>query len=351
MTDSAANFRFESLTEARLEEWFDHVHEVFSPISDSRPFFVNHFNSDLDRDIKGILVAIDNDTDRIAAAVHIFSRKMWWDGRPVWIGGLGDVSTKVAYRGKGLVVKLLQKAMEYMETRGMEASSLHASKMGAPLYLKQGWIMVDKFYVKRPFDDVVSLLEPVPASPLIFPLDFDDGPLIDALVPLHASYASKFNGPLVREDRSFWQRWIRNEPQETFGLGSKTPAGAYELSACLSMHYHPRDDSLLVVADFFVSEALFAADRGLATFSSLVKHYLSVLRETRPDQDARTRTLMYSAALFPDESLASYAERDSSTMYRVTGRAPVGLSDSDFVAANSADFLSSKHVFWPVDYY
>ena len=88
-----SNFVITSLTDpSQLDpEWFDHLGLVFT--STPRSYFVNHWDSDPFRKIegnkfdldsitesKGIFVAREKDTNKLASTVRVFWRKMYYNG-------------------------------------------------------------------------------------------------------------------------------------------------------------------------------------------------------------------------------------------------------------------------------
>jgi predicted acetyltransferase len=83
--------------------------------------------------LKGIFVAFDTEKNQIASTVRVFLRQMKIGEYLFKMGGIGEVSTKEAYRHQGLATKLLHCALEYMNQLEIEISSLHTSE-AAPLY-------------------------------------------------------------------------------------------------------------------------------------------------------------------------------------------------------------------------
>ena len=72
--------------------------------------------------------------------MRVYIRRMWINGQEVTEGGIGEVATHPAYRGRGLASQLMQDSEQWMRTHGIAISSLHAS-LGpvAAFYRKIGW--------------------------------------------------------------------------------------------------------------------------------------------------------------------------------------------------------------------
>jgi GNAT superfamily N-acetyltransferase len=93
------------------------------------------------------------DGDKVIAGVGMMT--IDWPPHPLHLeplrGYLLNVYTDPAYRGKGIAKCLVKKAMEEAVRRKISVVTLHASKMGRPVYEKLGfngttemrWIMED----------------------------------------------------------------------------------------------------------------------------------------------------------------------------------------------------------------
>lgn len=67
-----------------------------------------------------------------------FGRRLAW---------IGMVLTDTEYRGRGYARRLMERALEFLDGRGVERTKLDATDMGRPLYLKLGF--VDETFVER----------------------------------------------------------------------------------------------------------------------------------------------------------------------------------------------------------
>eukprot|EP01116_Phalansterium_solitarium_P021587 TRINITY_DN6779_c0_g1_i1.p1 TRINITY_DN6779_c0_g1~~TRINITY_DN6779_c0_g1_i1.p1 ORF type:complete len:350 (+),score=86.99 TRINITY_DN6779_c0_g1_i1:92-1141(+) len=339
---------FDFLKEDQIEEWLDHLDEVFE--ATPRSYFAGHFVHDVTPDLEGIRVAIDKRTGRIVATVRVFIRKMFWDGAVVPVGGIGEVSTKAAWRGKGLASTLLNQALHYMKSRGLHCSSLHTSK-AAPVYAKLGWRAVPRITIRRPIDDLVRrAAETTGAAAGVFgkvlPLNWTDLPMVDALMPLYSQYASRWNGPLVRASHRYWQQWVPNEPHRALAVGHRSEDGTYELEAYAAFGPKKREEHVLLLSDFCVSDKVYAGDRGFGALLLLLHYFLTDYHgRTLHDAASVRRTyteFVYPACIFggAEPFMPEWQQVDAGTMYR---------ADSPAMQLKFDTADPKSHLFWTTD--
>ncbi len=185
--------KYRTLRPEELDAWYAHCADVFCESADH---FRNHYLRDPEGDCDLIFVAMDG--DEIAATVRVFSRKVWLFGRAVAMGGIGEVSTKPAYRRQGVAETLLRMAIDAMNARSMPVSILFGDQ---PLYARLGWRFCTFFLTEVP----VSAL---PAASLSMrPLAMDDLP---ALMGAYDFFAGRLNGAMLRSE-AYWRRWVLAE--------------------------------------------------------------------------------------------------------------------------------------------
>lgn len=191
-----------SLRPEELDAWFDHCMYIFGGgnySADWRRYFQNHWENDPWRNLEDILVAVDG--AEIASTVRIFHRRLFLFGEEVPTGGIGEVSTKPAYRGQGLASALLAAAIRRMEERGMRLSLLSAGIQD--FYARLGWRVVPRRWRRTALPeaggDGTGFRRMDPALDL------------PALRSLHAAYSGRLNGPIVRDDEFYWSHWFRTE--------------------------------------------------------------------------------------------------------------------------------------------
>ena len=135
-------FDFRALRhEGELDAWLDLVCEVFGDLNIPRSYFARHWSSDPPslRKLSGVLVAVERQSGNLVATVRVFRRTIRLaGGKQVTVGGLGEVSTLAAYRGRGICTRLLKMALAEMAHSGLKASSLHAASAASAIYRRLG---------------------------------------------------------------------------------------------------------------------------------------------------------------------------------------------------------------------
>jgi GNAT superfamily N-acetyltransferase len=191
---------FRSLRQDELDAWFEHCVYVFgNGISDPvlKGLFINHYYMDPDRDLEGILVAVLE--GQILSTVRIFYRTAYFFGKEIRVGGIGEVSTRAEYQGKGLAYHLLEDAIQQMKDREVDISMLRGT---SGIYSKLGWRKTTTY------TQVSKLVESNELPYRMRPVDFDhEIPLLKAI---HKEYSEKFNGAFTRDDY-YWRYWVKME--------------------------------------------------------------------------------------------------------------------------------------------
>ena len=318
---------FRALYPEEFETWLDHVTTVFSG---GRQYFSNHWHNDPWRDPEGIRIAVDN--GKIVSTVRVFIRKMFLHGEPVTVGGIGEVSTRSEYQRRGLATQLLKDAIGFMESRNIVASSLHGSQR---LYSVEGWEKVPRYYAKQPMTARKRVAWDVR------PANFDDPTEVERIAALYDAYARKFNGTFVRDNMAYWTKWVRTESPSAWVAERDGNIEGYVSVA--------RDKDRLNVEEFFVSDPIFAEDRGQQLFGDLLSNVIAQI-------DAESLEVIYPAPI-ADGFNAPVIDERGSAMYRINQ--PDALSNSydsiPDLLHNQPQSLSqgiqSHHVFWYTDGY
>ena len=318
---------FRALNAEELETWLDHVTNVFTG---GRRYFFNHWHNDPWRDPEGIRIAVDN--GKIVSTVRVFVRKMFLHGEPVTVGGIGEVSTRSEYRRRGLATQLLKDAIGFMESRNIVTSSLHGSQR---IYSVEGWEQVPRYYAKQPMTAQKQVAWDVR------PVNFDDHAEVERIAALYDGYARKFNGTFVRDDMAYWTGWVRTESPNAWVAERDG-----EIEGYVSV---VRREERLNVEEFFVSDPVFAEDRGQRLFEYLLSNVIAQI-------DAESLEVIYPAPI-ADGFNAPTIEEYGSAMYRINQ--PGALSNPYHsipdLLHNQPQSLSqgiqSHHVFWYTDGY
>lgn len=318
---------FRALYPDELEKWLDHVTHVFTG---GRQYFSNHWHNDPWRDPEGIRIAVDNGT--IVSTVRVFIRKMFLHGEPVTVGGIGEVSTRPEYQRRGLATQLLKDSIRFMESRDIVMSSLHGSQR---IYSVEGWEKVPRYYARQPLTAKKQVAWEVR------PANFNDAAEVQRIAALYDAYARKFNGTFVRDDMAYWTEWVRTESPDAWVAERDGSIEGYVSVV--------RREERLNVEEFFVSDSVFAADRGQQFFEELLSNVIAQI-------DAESLEVIYPAPIANGFN-APTIEEHGSAMYRINQ--PDALSNSydsiPNLLHNQPQSLSqgvrSHHVFWYTDGY
>jgi len=319
--------KFRALYPEEFEAWLDHVTTVFTG---GRKYFSNHWHNDPWRDPEGIRIAIDK--GKIVSTVRVFIRKMYLHGEPVTVGGIGEVSTRSEYRRRGLATRLLKDAIGFMTSRNIVTSSLHGSQR---IYSVEGWEKVPRYYAKQP----IAAKNQVAWD--VRPANFDDAAEVKRIAAIYDTYARKFNGTFVRDDMTYWTKWVRTESPSAWIAERDGDIEGYVSVV------HRKDQ--LNVEEFFVSEPAFAEDRGQRLFEDLLSHVIGQL-------DAESLEVIYPAPI-GDGFNAPTIEEHGSTMYRINhpDALPNTFDSIPDMLHNQPQSLSqgirSHHIFWYTDGY
>lgn len=321
---------FRALYPDELEAWLDHVSHVFSA---GRQYFSNHWHNDPWKDLEGIRIALDE--GKIVSTVRVFIRKMYFQGEPITVGGIGEVSTRSEYRKRGIATQLLKDSIQFMEDRGIAISMLHG---GQRIYSVEGWESVPRFYAKKTIQGNKTLQWNVR------PVNFQDIEEVEKLASIYDTYSRKFNGTFVRDDMAYWTDWVQTESPQLWVAERDGIIDGY-----VSVRKRDRE---LSIKEFAVSDELFSQGRETELFEVLLSHIIV-------EMDEESLVVEYPAPI-ADGFNAPKVESYGSTMYRVIllDAFPLHFREElpddlpDFLHSQSKDLakdIKSHHIFWPTD--
>lgn len=325
---------FRTLLPWELEAWFDHCALVFDQHHDldaSRQHFVNHWYNDPWRDRHGIFVAVHS--GEIVSTVRVFHRRIYLDGGEFTMGGIGEVSTREAYRRQGLSGKLLEMSVKYMEAEGLDFSMLGT---GTPKhYSRYGWEQVPTYWQRT---------EVSPArNPRVRPINLQEPVELRQVMAVYHQYSRQFNGAIIRDHCQYWQDWVRTEIMrgwipEQMGRGWVLQEDG-EIVAYLIVG-RDAHRSHIYVQDFACSGDV------AGSFRQLVEHAVWSLFRDRP---AEVRFPAVITSDFPVEW-----DREDGLMIRANNEKLWHRLSEDNVSdlfheGNAASHGASKLVMWGID--
>ena len=327
---------FRALKASEMDAWFDHCALVFNQHNDleaSRQYFMNHWYNDPWRKLRGILVAVE--AGEILSTVRVFHRRIYLGGEIFTMGGIGEVSTKEPYRRRGLSGKLLEMAIDYMESEDMDFSMLAT---GSPRhYSRFGW------------EEVITYWKQAEIQPLrckdIRLLNLWDSQELQQVMNLYHLYSCRLNGPIVRDRRDYWQDWVRTEiTRGWFAQGRGRGwvlLEAGEIKAYLVAAKDAGKD-ILIVNDFACRED--EAD----SFRKLIQHAAWSLGDGKPLPAAYPAAV---AADFPAKLEVKQGLMIRVNNRRLRDRLPQTNVSELFHGNSKGDCGTSKLVSWGIDDY
>jgi len=146
------------------------------------------FNPSLDRVIEM--------EGRLVARVGILDRRMHYEGATLRVGAICGVCTDPAFRGRGLLRRLLEDATGFLRERAFDVSLL----FGEPAYYGgSGWRTLSAFNLSTSF--------PLREGPIPRVRAF--GPQRDGafLARIHRQLSARLTGPFLRSDAD-WRAWV-----------------------------------------------------------------------------------------------------------------------------------------------
>jgi len=185
---------------SEFEQLYDLLWRSFERhyLRDARDYFSPFYEKDpfMDEELVRVVRA---DGGGLAASVTIFDRTVLIEGRPVRMGGIGNVATHPEHRGKGLAGLLLDDCVELMKKKGFGVSLLFAGPV--PLYEKHGWMSLDAFSW-----DFSGLKPPAVERGLsVRPVSWSSERL--EVYNLHKGFIQRHNFPTDR-NMAYWNNYV-----------------------------------------------------------------------------------------------------------------------------------------------
>ncbi|SHG11213.1 GNAT family N-acetyltransferase [Ornithinibacillus halophilus] len=143
------------------------------------------------------------DGDHIASKLHLIPLSIYLGDKKINMGGISSVATWPEYRRGGMVKELLSHALHHMKNNGQIISFLQPFSVS--FYRKYGWEITfnEKLYT-IPVD---KLRKKWDASGYVRTKPFD----YQTINSIYEEYAKTYNGALVRDERWWNQRVIKDK--------------------------------------------------------------------------------------------------------------------------------------------
>ncbi|KAJ3209392.1 hypothetical protein HDU67_006218 [Dinochytrium kinnereticum] len=193
-----------------VEKFLDHLGIVFGvPKTNGSPgaprgVFQDHWENDPWKDLDGVAVAFAGED--VVSSVRVYVRKMHLgSGMTVDVGGIGDVATQIAHRGKRLASKLMSMGEDFMKAKNINFAVLHAAPAAAPLYASLGWKACGLGFYK-----VTIQAGELEHGKRRDARGLDLSKFEDVVVArsLFQTVAPNVAGTFARDDVRYWTRWV-----------------------------------------------------------------------------------------------------------------------------------------------
>lgn len=139
--------------------------------------------------------------DQLAAKLHLIPLSTYVSGREFKTGGISSVATWPEYRRQGMVKHLLKHALIYMKENGQSISFLHP--FSVPFYRKYGWELT--FTNHHDTIPLKMLKKDWQGNGYVRRDNID----LELLHSIYTTYAKRFTGMLVRDEKWWEQRVLK----------------------------------------------------------------------------------------------------------------------------------------------
>ncbi|WP_156291806.1 GNAT family N-acetyltransferase [Oceanobacillus salinisoli] len=198
------------------------------------------------------------DNDKIAAKLHLIPLSVYIHGREFKMGGISSVATWPEYRRKGMVKDLLLHALRVMKEEGQTVSYLHP--FSVPFYRQFGWEIA---FSKKCYDiPMTNLKKQWEGNGYVKRIDKD----IPLLQKLYTPYIQKYNGALIRDEKWWMQRVLRNESVVAAAFNENDEAEGYLI-------YTVKDDLVKV------EELVYLSLNGLNVLLQFISNHDSMAKK------------------------------------------------------------------------
>lgn len=387
--DTMCDVKYRQIRANEEEAWLEHVHGVFGEAKGDRApprsYFERHVRNDPAADLpnSAIVATVAGEAElgnsggegaageRIVGTVRVFRRRMYLRGGTVQVGGIGEVSVQAAYRRRGIARRLLHEAVALMEREGFALSSLHTSDV-APVYAALGWQSTPRRDARiRRRVRMTDAGDDGADGRRTRPLRLDAGENeagaddVAACMRMYDTFSRRFDGPFVRDDRAYWQRWVRDESGGVaWKPESMTPRARVTAARDAYMIAQHRTDEngaeVVHVREFAVGdESVARADERFdALLAGMVRAEKKRRQRPKPlidDATWQSVTVVLPMPLL--ELLAVDKQReieqtrvDDGTMYRVVSPTLLIPSERGVGSDGHEGVLrEERHIFWPTD--
>ena len=313
---------FRHFNENDIEPFVTHCNIIFP--NEKPEWFRTHYLLDPDRNLNAMFLAEED--GGIISTAQVFCREMYIKGHPVTVGAIGDVTTLIKYRKRGINNRLMRMAIDYMTDNNMVTSMLYTDK--PDYYARLGWFTVCRRNIPVDLADVDNLPYGYQLSP------FEDGD-IEKAEALYNLSSKRFDGAFTRSKAAYWHNWVAHYLIKPMALKRDGQMIAWmdtKLSFGLPNSHTDIHNNFLLLSDY-------ASLPGKDWFLPMMAEYS---RMTKGPARA-----VVPAPLMPDYNGAFFEDRTG--MYRLNK--PFMLGDKRIDSVSKLAAVLSDTLFWQTDVY
>lgn len=311
-----------TLMENEIEKWIDFVWGIFP--YEPRGLFERQWYQDPYRDIRGIIVAVD-DENQILSTLRIFFRDINLNGSRVKSGGIGSVGTLEAYRGKGLSSQLFKVAIGLMEAEDVKISFLLSGTQNEGYYNSHGYYKSKLEYRTSEISKVVDYPTPYHIRAVNMNQDLAD------LMKMHGNFSAKYNGNVARNE-AYWKKWFT-------ALSGQTKIAESQTGEVIAYLHISDSKESLEVCEF-------------GTMSGFEDIFDSFINKICVERNPTNNTVFFASAI---HSALPVVEKTEACLCMYRLNKPFELNGSEIIdteqliAAIKGDKSESKMLLWMTD--
>jgi len=274
--------------------------------------------------IDGIFVCvIDN---KIVSSVRVYHRSIYVNGEEWKMGGIGEVSTAIEYRRKGIATLLLKMAIEYMEKNNMVISVLSARKQVESLYSALGWQFIPYYTCHTKIDYIEDLGMSLKKESYRNLSEQDKLQLRN----IYAQTSRRFSGPLVRTNE-YWDTWVVGESKSAWIITLNNSVVGY-------FSLNDEEENYLSVKEFIISDEFFPKIKNIFEWAlaTVIKNI------NKPEAVVSYYSALGSFGKIFEEKL------HDNQMYKLLSGCPESLENAFKLFKESG---RKHHLFWETDHW
>lgn len=286
-----------------LDACFDLWATVFP---ENRAFFQQRLDYDPNYTEETTWIAKVN--GELAAAVQLFLYETSLDGCILKVGGIGNVATLPAYRGRSLTQLILQRQSMWMKRKGIDLSLLFTGIN--PFYEKVGWDTVLHTSYNLETSKALSFISAKKGMEPSYTIEPFEPHQLDQVNAIYESFSPLYFGPAIRT-ADYWEgqlNWLKEAPEEFQVALEEQQVVAY-------LRVKKGRDAGLEITEACYKPGHESACLALVEDVLLKKNEVKQLKAELPKSHALTSFFIEGGAECRDESYAMWKIMDLTALF------------------------------------